>query len=115
MPALKSRLPLGSSLASLASLASRAHADAPHPLALLPARRERPPHRRAAEQCDEVAPSYVTCHAPLPWRHAQSNNITSLFDHFDLVARGARYLRLVFDIRSISRVVEEVRLCYRQT
>jgi hypothetical protein len=31
------------------------HADAPHPLRLLRARRERPRHRRAAEQRDEVA------------------------------------------------------------
>jgi len=34
----------------------REHADAPHPLALLRARRERPSRRRAAEQRDEVAP-----------------------------------------------------------
>ena len=32
------------------------HADAPHPLALLRARRERPRRRRAAEQRDELAP-----------------------------------------------------------
>ena len=32
------------------------HADAPHPLALLRARRERPRGRRAAEQRDELAP-----------------------------------------------------------
>src|SRR5262249_41947498 len=32
------------------------HADAPHFLALLRARRERPPGRRAAEQRDEIAP-----------------------------------------------------------
>jgi hypothetical protein len=31
------------------------HADAPHPLALLRARRERPCRRRAAEQRDEIA------------------------------------------------------------
>src|SRR5262249_6516782 len=31
------------------------HADAPHPLALLRARRERPRRRRAAEQRDELA------------------------------------------------------------
>jgi hypothetical protein len=48
---------------------------------LLRARRERPRRRRAAEQRDELTPSNVTCHAPLPRRHAQSNNITSLFDH----------------------------------
>ena len=33
------------------------HADAPHPLALLRTRRERPRRRRAAEQRDELAPS----------------------------------------------------------
>src|SRR5262249_21655046 len=32
------------------------HADAPHPLALLRARCERPRRRRAAEQTDELAP-----------------------------------------------------------
>ena len=35
----------------------RKHADTPHPLALLPARRDRPRCRRTAEQRDEVAPS----------------------------------------------------------
>ena len=34
---------------------AREHADAPHPLALLRARRERPRRRRAAEQRDELA------------------------------------------------------------
>ena len=53
MPALKSRLPLGS---SLVSLASRAHANAPNPLALLRARRERPRDGRAAKERDELAP-----------------------------------------------------------
>src|SRR5262249_19218136 len=71
--------------------------------------------RCAADERDELAPSNVTCHAPLPRRHAQSNNITSLFDHFESVARWPRYVRLAFDIRSISRVVEEVRPRYRQT
>src|SRR5262249_34007165 len=33
------------------------HADAPHPLALLRARRERPRGHRAAEQLDELAPT----------------------------------------------------------
>src|SRR5262249_33736385 len=76
---------------------------------LLRPRRQRPRGRRAAEKRDEVAPSYVTCHAPLPQRHAQSKNITSLFDHFALVARGARYLRLVFDVWPISRVASRSR------
>src|SRR5262249_60017282 len=34
------------------------HADAPHPARLLPARRERPRRRCAAEQNDEITPSY---------------------------------------------------------
>src|SRR5262249_23190155 len=34
------------------------HADAPHPLALLGARRERPCGRRAADECHELAPSH---------------------------------------------------------
>src|SRR6516164_3064733 len=34
------------------------HADAPHTFGLLRARRERPRHRRAAEQHDELAPSH---------------------------------------------------------
>ena len=34
------------------------HADAPHPLGLLRARRERPRRRRAAEQRDELAPPH---------------------------------------------------------
>src|SRR5262249_39748060 len=75
---------------------------------LLRACRERPRRRRAADERDELAPSNVTCHAPLPRRHAQSNNITSLFDHSRSVARWPRYVRLAFDIRSISRVVEEI-------
>ena len=35
------------------------HGDAPHALALLRPRRERPPHRRAAEQLDELAARIV--------------------------------------------------------
>ena len=35
------------------------HADAPHPLGLLRARRERPRGRRAAEKRDELAPLHV--------------------------------------------------------
>jgi hypothetical protein len=41
------------------------HADAPHPLALLRARRERPPYGSAAEQREEVASSYIE-HGLLP-------------------------------------------------
>jgi hypothetical protein len=41
------------------------HADAPHAVALLPARRERP-NRRAAEPSDEFAPSKANAHLPLP-------------------------------------------------
>jgi hypothetical protein len=36
----------------------RQHANPPHPLGLLPARRERPGDRRAAEQRDELAASH---------------------------------------------------------
>ena len=50
------------------------HADAPHPLGLLRARRERPRRRRAAEQRDELAPLHVWM-APawqeIIWRAAQ--------------------------------------------
>src|SRR5262245_12345301 len=65
MPALKSRLSLGS---SLASLASRAHADAPGVLALLRARRERPRGRRAP---DEVPSPYEAASATItgPLKH----------------------------------------------
>ena len=38
------------------------HSDTPHSLALLRARCERPPHRRAAEQRDELAASDESCH-----------------------------------------------------
>jgi hypothetical protein len=41
------------------------HADAPHAVALLRARRERPRHR-AAESSDEFAPSKANAHLPLP-------------------------------------------------
>jgi hypothetical protein len=38
------------------------HADTPHPVGLLRARRERPGDRRAAEQGDEIATPDVSCH-----------------------------------------------------
>jgi hypothetical protein len=38
---------------------AREHADAPHPLRLLRAYRERPRSRAAAKQDDEFAPSYT--------------------------------------------------------
>jgi hypothetical protein len=41
------------------------HADAPHPLGLLRARRERPPRRCAAKQSDELPSSHVGHEAPL--------------------------------------------------
>jgi hypothetical protein len=59
---------------------------------LLRARRERPRGSRAAEQRDESASSNVTCHAPLPRRHAQSNNITSLFNHSRQLRAGRNNL-----------------------
>jgi hypothetical protein len=43
------------------------HADPPHPLALLRARRERPRYRYAAERGYEFSPSDVNCHVTLPW------------------------------------------------
>jgi hypothetical protein len=43
--------------ASFAALARHEHADAPHAVALLRARRERPSDGRAAEEGNEVAPS----------------------------------------------------------
>jgi hypothetical protein len=74
------------------------------------ARSDRPRDSRAAEQRDELAPSKLTCHAPLPRRHAQSNNITSLFDHLRQLRAGRDKFAWTLDIRPISRVVEEVRL-----
>src|SRR6478752_1479375 len=41
------------------------HADTPHPMRLLRARRERPRHSRAAQKRDELASSYVE-HRLLP-------------------------------------------------
>jgi hypothetical protein len=41
------------------------HADVPHSVALLRARRERP-RRRAAKERDELAPSKENAHMPLP-------------------------------------------------
>ena len=42
------------------------HADAPHPLGLLRARRERPRRRRAAECDQQFSSSDGDCHTPLP-------------------------------------------------
>ena len=42
------------------------HADPPHPVALLRARRERPRGCRAADERDELAPSQLTKLHPLP-------------------------------------------------
>src|SRR5215831_13328667 len=70
------------------------HANRPNALALLRPRRERPRRRCAAEQSDELPPSNVTCHAPLPRRHAQSNNITSLSDHSRQLLAAIRPLSL---------------------
>jgi hypothetical protein len=44
------------------------HADAPHAVALLRPRRERPSDRRAAESSDKFAPSKANGHLPLPCR-----------------------------------------------
>jgi hypothetical protein len=56
------RLPQG-----IVFVARHEHADAPHAVALLRARRERP-RRRAAERCDEFPPSKANAHLPLPVR-----------------------------------------------
>ena len=48
------------------------HADAPHPLGLLRARRERPRSRRAAEQRDELAASDESCHLIPPAGRVQA-------------------------------------------
>src|SRR5262245_53206881 len=42
------------------------HADPPHPLRLLGTRRQRP-RRRAAKRDNELPPSDIDCHVPLPW------------------------------------------------
>src|SRR6516164_2190987 len=42
------------------------HADPPHLLALLRARRERPRGRRATERGQQLPPSDGDCHTPLP-------------------------------------------------
>jgi hypothetical protein len=60
---------------------------------LLRARRERP-RRRAAEQRDELTPSYVTCHAPLPRRHAPVKQYYTVIRSFASVARWPLYLCL---------------------
>src|SRR6516164_7330970 len=44
------------------------HADAPHALALLRPRHEWPRHRRAAEQCDELAPLHSITSSARPER-----------------------------------------------
>jgi hypothetical protein len=46
-------------------------ANAPHPIRLLRARRERPCDRCAAKQRDEIAATDVDCHVTLPWEDAR--------------------------------------------
>src|SRR5262249_39371493 len=52
------------------------HPDAPHPLALLRARRERPRRRRAAACDQQFPPSDGDCHTPLPWEVRKGNDTT---------------------------------------
>src|SRR6516162_10869523 len=52
------------------------HADAPHPLALLRARRERPRGRRPAECGQQFPPSDSDCHTPLPCEAREGNDTT---------------------------------------
>ena len=57
------------------------HADAPHPLALLRARRERPRSRRAAEQRDELAPLHSitsSARASSVRRHVEAERLGGL-------------------------------------
>src|SRR5262249_15454923 len=55
------------------------YADAPHFLALLRARRERPRHRRTAQKRDEVAPSHHSINSS-----ARSKNASGIFSPSDL-------------------------------
>ena len=65
-----------------------------------------PSGRRAAEQRDELPPSNVTCHAPLPQRACPVKQFTPLFDHSRQL-RDGRNDRLAFQ-QPISRIVEGV-------
>jgi len=91
MRALKSRLPLGS---SLASLASRAHADAPLPLALLRVRRERP-RCRAAEKRNERAPPHGASSRDSGRAEAITFKATPASCHKRSLASSAAYFRLL--------------------
>jgi hypothetical protein len=42
------------------------HADTPHPVRMLRARRKRPAYRRAAEKRDELASRDASCHVIHP-------------------------------------------------
>src|SRR6516165_12039596 len=52
------------------------HADPPHPVGLLRARREWPSQRRAAERYQQLPPSDGDCHAPLPREVRRGNDTT---------------------------------------
>jgi len=52
------------------------HADAPHALALLRARRERPRGRRTAKCGQQFSPSDGDCHTPLPREVREGNDTT---------------------------------------
>jgi hypothetical protein len=56
-------------------VAPQEHANAPHAVALLCARRERP-SRRAAESSDEFAPSKANAHLPLLCRETYEQTST---------------------------------------
>src|ERR1700730_16596666 len=66
---------------------------------------ERPP-RRAAEKRDELTPSYVTCHAPLPRRHAPVKQYYTVIRLFTSFATTPQYGRLAFRFQPISRFGE---------
>jgi len=63
--------------------------DAPHPLALLRARRERPRRRAAAEQHDEVAPSHLITSS------ARASSVGPFIQSLALIASGLGWLVFV--------------------
>jgi hypothetical protein len=58
------------------------HADAPHALTLLRARRERPSRRRTAKQRNELAPSHLRAHSITSSARASSVGRTSIASAF---------------------------------
>src|SRR5262249_1756955 len=69
----------------------REHADAPHPLALLRARRKRPRNPRAGEQRDELAPVYLSPRRSL--RHGRTWSGHPRLCGINEPSRGCRLFR----------------------